>query len=141
MADDLVRERFSDAYGRLIDEIFERAGSPEAVAMELKKMGYLTADGRPYSPRAMRSWRSRDHKPDPEQALALAARYNISVDRLLYGRQQQSEALHQIQQQAKRIADLEGIQDVIQNYLMGDPAFVDVIMKRRDEQRREEAAG
>jgi transcriptional regulator with XRE-family HTH domain len=138
--DGLVRERFSDVYGRLIDRIFERAGSPEAVGLELKNMGYLAAEGRPYSPRTMRSWRSRDHRPDPEQLLALAARYEISIDKLLFGQQHEAEAIEQLREQAKKIADLETTQDFLLAWNMRDPEFVAEV-RRRDEQRREEAAG
>lgn len=125
VVDDLEREIVRARLKRFLVAVIDAKG-PKTVARDLTSRGWSYEEG------TVRSWRGRKNPP-PDVAFALAAMYGISLDEYALVTPQPDLA--------KRVQDLETTQDVMLNYLMGDPAFVDVIMKRRDEQRRKEAAG
>lgn len=103
VVDGLDREEIRRRYELLIAEIFRRAKSPLAVAVELKKMGFTTSDGSAYSEGAMRAWRRMDHKPDPEQLMALAVRFDISLDEHVFGAALEVKFGDRVRRQAREL--------------------------------------
>jgi hypothetical protein len=104
VANGLDRQEISRRYQGLIGEIFRRAKSPLAVAVELKRMGFVSPDGGAYSESAMRSWRRTEHMPDPEQLMALAVRFGVSLDEYVTGAALEVKLTDQLERQGRQMA-------------------------------------
>lgn len=138
MVDGLAREEIHRRYERLIGEIFRRADTPTRVAVILKGMGWLGEGGRQYSDRNMTSWRTVNSYPNPEQLMALAHKFGVSIDDYMFG---EGEAPSGV---AERVADQGEILAELQSMvteLAQATGHGDIISRRRRAQAADEDPG
>ncbi len=134
MVEDLGPKKFARVGREYFERIERSAGTRKAIVAALRAVGYSVSE------QAVGAWVRGESEPDLAVTAWLGERFGVSFDEVVLGRRFQDAISDQLQDQAKRIQDLETTQDHLLAWAMSDSKFVEAI-RRRDERRREEAAG
>lgn len=87
-----------------------RSTGPRKVAEALAELGFYGSKGEPFNEATVRAWVAGRRSPDPEIVLALAAQYEISLDRYAFGdAPPQAAATAALAAEVQRLRSRQGI--------------------------------